>query len=235
MAGQVKKSRSQVVRNIKLNHKFNLVVFKSLTPGFCFLPGQFLTLKISSAIYRSYSLASAPSMLPNYEFLVDTTPNGPGAKFIKKLKPGRIVTVLGPAGTFVCPKGSGKKFIFASAGCGLAPCRSMIDFLLERQKPEQVLLLWGLRNKSDIVLETMLEKWSKEHKNFQYQIVLSQPSSSWSGWRGHVNEHLVRIVRRPKTNKSLVYLCGHSEFVAENIGALKSIGFPQNHIYFENY
>ena len=82
-----------------------------------------------SPVRRAYSIASAPEETARHgmlEFLVQDTGGSPGL-FLDLLRPGVLVTVEGPLGSFTFPEQSPeRRFVFIAGGTGIAPLRSML-------------------------------------------------------------------------------------------------------------
>ena len=232
---QQKLFKSEVVENNKLNYKFQLVKLKLIERTFLFNPGQFITLKVTNSIYRCYSLFSLPTLVPYWEMFVDISPGGPGTTYIRNLKIKDVIETLGPSGTFTCEKNSNKNYIFAATGCGLAPLKTMIENLLNSPDHPKIFLFWGLRDKKDIVLQDVLNNWTKDYPHFHYEIILSQPTEKWKGKKGHVNSHILNLVKQLPADKTSVYLSGNSEFINDNLKNLSNIKYLTDNIYYESY
>lgn len=225
---------SEVIKNKKLNYKFNLVQLRFVDQFPNFLPGQYVSLKVSNSISRYYSIFSSSTDLPYWSILVDITPGGPGTIYIKSLKKGGIIKTSKALGKFTLNKSQSENVIFGATGCGIAPLKPMIEKLLSSQN-KKIFLLWGLRLKRDIVLKELLDKWVKTHPNFSYNITLSKPEKTWSGKKGHINSHLIKVVKKLQVKKTSVYLTGNTGFIKNVLDGLEKIKFPVEKIYFESY
>lgn len=225
--------KHEVVSNIKLNEKFNLVKLQTKNKRFNFKAGQFITLKINNTVYRCYSIYSTPDILPIWQMFVDITPQGPGTIYISKLKKGDVVETSLPTGEFVYKKDGSKNIILAGTGCGIAPLFPILQKGLIDKQINKILLLWGLRHKSDIVIENELKQLSKDNKKFQYDIILSQAEEKWKGNTGHIQKHIVNNLKTLTPKETSVYLSGNGEFVKESLNTFEIMKPSLAQVYFE--
>lgn len=223
--------KSEVVSNQKLNYKFHSIRFKAFSP-FDFKIGQFVTLKVTDKIFRSYSIASTPGQLPYWEMFVDITPNGPGTQFLSRLTTRDIIETTTPRGNFILEETS-NPLVFVITGCGFASIKPMIEESLRAGK--EVYLFWGLRYIKDIVLEDFLGTYQKNYPNFHYEIILSHPEGRWKGKSGHVTEHLCETVKKLKERRPNIYLCGNGAMIADINKSLVQFENCYDKIHFEKY
>ena len=211
-----KMTKSKVVENKILNNKFRLIKFKLSCESWSFSPGQFVIIKIANKIFRDYSIASLPEQLPFWETILDVTPNGPGCKYLSRLKPGDTIETSAPLGTFVLKNKKHGSFLLVATGSGIASIKPMAEEL-SKNKKNKIIFLWGLRFEEDIFYRELFEK----------NIVLSKPGKKWSGKTGHVTDHLVKA--------DAAYLCGNQAMITDVTKTLIKMGMPKNKIYFEKY
>jgi len=219
-----------LIQNKKLNDKFILLTFKSLSSQFTFKEGQFVTIKIADTIFRCYSIISSPNELPNWKMFVDITPGGPGTTYLKKLKKGEIIKTLEPRGALLMDI-KPSRFIFGATGCGLAPFLSML--LPLNLKNKEIYLYWGLRNREDIVFENLFKTYSKKYLNFHYEISLSNPDKKWRGLKGHVNNFILEKSKESDAKNTAVYLSGSGQFVDDVGDNLQKNKFRLKNIHHE--
>lgn len=225
---------SEAISNKKLNYKFRLIQFRLKdSKKFQFKPGQFIVLKIGHSVYRSYSIASHPSKLPNWQILADITPGGPGSTFLKNLKQGQEIQHSSARGIFILNMEPSACDIMAATGCGLASIVPMVEELLQKNH-KKVNLIWGLRYEKDICFLNWFKSFIG-NRNFSYQIVLSKPPTSWPGTKGHLTTPLLEFTRTIPQKKLNTYLCGSQSMINDVIDALQRINFAKDRIYFERY
>src|SRR3546814_2473315 len=65
-----------------------------------------------------------------------------------------------------------------ASGTGYAPTRSILLDQFARQSRREFTLYWGGRTRADLYLHEEVEAWVREHPNFRYVPVLSEPTRS---------------------------------------------------------
>lgn len=130
---------------------------------------------------RMYSVASpyveSERLL---EFFVARHPGGRASGFIHdELKAGDIVEIRGPFGTCQLPSGVGP-VIGLAGGTGLAPVLSIFEDHLRRGSADQMLLLLSVREVCDVFALERLVQLERRHKNFRYQIIVTDEPSRYT-------------------------------------------------------
>jgi NAD(P)H-flavin reductase len=113
-----------------------------------FLAGQYVSIKVNElGERRSYSIASTPDVNHGVILVAEMIPGGKGSEYIKSLKPGDTVEILGPLGRFVVEPANQHKLLFVATGSGIAPINSMINnLLINKQETRPMRLQWGMRD-----------------------------------------------------------------------------------------
>jgi len=198
----------------------------SSDPSFSFLAGQYGTVVIDQTTRRQYSFCSSPQHKHAFEFVIDTTPQGPGSLFFLSKHVGDTFQMLAPLGTFVLET-SPKKSVFVATGTGIAPLRSMI---LDAVGTQDMTLYWGLRYETDIYWNEAFEALARKHPTFHYTLVLSKPEDTWSGNRGHVTEYLSRHTVATDAD---YYLSGNKDMIVDVKTLLLAQHVPEGQINTE--
>ncbi len=209
----------------------------SVPKDFDFKPGQYvlLELKINNQIIRrAYSIASSPGN-NKIELIVKKIVSNGFANEMFKLKKNSQISFLGPAGKFFIDKKPSKPLVFISVGTGIAPFKSMIEYILKNQKlKKEIILIHGYRTEKDVLYKNYFTKLSKEFPNFKQYIVLSKPKKANSKiFKGYVQDFINDLVQNPK-DKSF-YLCGMKNMIEEVSQKLHSMKIPSGNIFFEKY
>lgn len=182
-----------------------------------FQAGQFISLRLGSeengaAILRSYSLASEPGQ-NRFSLLVKVMESGVASNWFRQLKIGDTAPFSGPLGYFVLDQERRGDIVFAVTSVGIAPVRSMLAELLARPPTAKVHLFWGNRTESDLFWLDQLNKWREQHAQFQLELVLSQPSPTWQGRRGHIGPILLE--KFSGFEDPTFYLVGNGRMIRE--------------------
>ena len=112
---------------------------------FVFASGQSICLEISSGrtsqpVQRYYSLASPPSQPNRLVLLLSVADQGPGSSYMFNRKVGEEIQFLGPKGSFCLREDENRDILFVATGTGIAPFRSMLHDLFERNLTNTVTL-----------------------------------------------------------------------------------------------
>ena len=109
----------------------------------------------------------------------------------------------------------------------------MLQELFARVSGAQVWLILGVRYADTILYRKQFEELAARHPNFHFWPTLSRPPADWSGRRGHVQEHVERLVaERPDLD---AYVCGLKAMVDDVRQRLKTRGFDRKQIRYEKY
>src|SRR5579864_6946732 len=156
-----------------------------------FKAGQFVQLMVGPKDKREYSIITAPVMNGGISFVVNTSPMGPGSKYILALKAGDEVMLDGPYGIFVVrPQDADRDQLFVATGSGIAPFKSIISDLFGAGFAKKITLLFGVRTEADAFYFDFFEQLAKRRSNFEFIPCLSDPSPDWQGFRGRVTSYL---------------------------------------------
>ncbi len=173
-----------------------------------FLAGQYIDILLKDGRRRSFSMANAPH---DDEFLQLHLRNygGPFSEHVfNKMKERDILRFEGPLGTFFLREDSDKPIILLASGTGFAPVKAIVERAFHTRNPRSMVLYWGARKRADIYMNELPERWAREHNNFQYVPVLSepQPGDNWGGRTGLVHEAVMKDIA--DMSGCQVYACG---------------------------
>jgi CDP-4-dehydro-6-deoxyglucose reductase len=156
-----------------------------------FLAGQYIDMLMKEGKRRSFSLANAPHDDALLQLHVRKTPGGAFSRYVfEEMRERAILRFEGPLGTFYLREDSDKPFIFVAGGTGFAPVKAQIEHLLHHGEDRPIVLYWGVRAKRDLYLEELPVRWAREHGNFSFIPVLSEPDPEdrWQGRTGLVHQ-----------------------------------------------
>jgi ferredoxin-NADP reductase len=216
-----------------LASKFHFYEFESEKP-LNLKPGQYINVKVAPNTIRAYSVATKTDD-NHFGLLVDTRPGGPGSQFFENLKPGNVVTYMGPFGAFVLNKDDGaENILFLATGSGISAIRCMIESaLLEHKITKPVRFYYGLTHEGEIFWQDYFKELEKKHPNFKYQLCLCSPSEAWEGEKGFITKLVERDY--PDASKCSAYMCGHINMIKDATELLLGLGCPKERIYTERF
>lgn len=208
----------------------------SLPDDFDFKPGQYLSVARDvdgKKLRTPYSIASTPDK--DYgEFCVKVIDVGKASSYLASLGKGDKIEMLGPFGRFVIREESkNKDLVFISNGTGISTFMSMIPDLLNNGFDKNIVLIKGFRNEDENLYEKELSELAREHENFRFYSVLSQPENKSYEFKGYVQDFVNKLIS--KNFEGDFYLCGLNEMIEAVIENLKKIGISGEKIFFEKY
>jgi len=169
-----------------------------------FKPGQFVQVSILGAGEAPISICSSPTQKGNLQLCIRKAGRVTGAT--AELKKGDELGIRGPYGNhFPIEEIKGQDLIFIAGGIGLAPLRSVINYVLDEKKDYgQVTILYGARTVDDIVFADELQKWAQTSD----VEVLTTIDTPQKGWSGHVGVVTTLIEKIKDKNESKAFVCG---------------------------
>lgn len=161
-------------------HHWNDTVFSFTTTrdhALRFENGHFVMLGLEvdgKPLMRAYSIASA-NHEEHLEFLSIKVADGPLTSRLQNIKPGDEVLVSRkPTGTLTLHDlKPGKRLYMLSSGTGLAPFMSLIKDPLVYERFEKVILVHGVRYRSELAYRDYIE-WELTHHEYLGELVRKQ-------------------------------------------------------------
>lgn len=166
-------------------------------------------------------------------------PPGVGSSYIFSLKPGDIVTAIGPFGDFHI-KPTQKEMVYIGGGAGMAPLRAHLSHLLETERSQRKISFWyGARSRQEIYYEDYFERLAREHSNFQFHLALSSPlpEDNWQGETGFIHQVVLEKYLRDHPSPGAVefYLCGPPMMIKACTKMLADLGVAEHQIAFDEF
>ena len=205
---------------------------------FDFKAGQFITLDLpisekANKRLRSYSIASWPDGSNRFELLIVLASHGIGTHHIfNEWKLGTEVKFRGPQGIFVLPESLDRDLFLICTGTGIAPFRSMINYIALHKVPfKSIHLVFGCRKKCDLLYYDEWLALEKELPGFHYHPTLSR--EEWEGAHGYVHPLYEKLAEgKPE---ALFFLCGWKQMIDEAKNRILEMGYEKKVIFQELY
>ena len=129
------------------------------------IPGQCAMLSVPGVGEAMISITSSPTETYYMEFSVKKC--GHLTSWLHAAEPGQQITVRGPYGRNFPVEGEfkGKDLLFIAGGIGLAPLRSVINYVRHyRNNYGKVVVVYGARSADDLVdIEEIRNEWMVNH------------------------------------------------------------------------
>ncbi|MEU6709074.1 MOSC domain-containing protein [Streptomyces wuyuanensis] len=206
------------------------------------LPGQYLSLRLATGnnapTVRSYSLSSAPGA-GTYRISVKREPHGQVSGYLHTgLRPGDLVDVASPRGTFVLEDGTGP-VLLVSAGIGATPVLAMLHQLATARDQRPVWWIHTARDRAQHVFaneaHALVSRLAHGHECIYY----TAPGAP----AGRPGEPRVRHGRMTAVSPAELgiprdadaYLCGPAAFMHALETHLREYGLAPEHIHTEAF
>ena len=192
-------------------------------------PGQCAMVSVPGVGEAMFSITSSPTNKEYQEFSIKKC--GVLTDYLHELQVGDEITVRGPYGNNfpIDTELKGKDLLFVAGGIGLAPLRSVINYVLDnRDDYGKVDILYGSRSADDLVqLKEIQEVWMKA-KDVNVYLTIDRPQEGWDGHVGFVPAYLKELeLSADKT----VLVCGPPIMIKFVLAALTEMGYSKTQAY----
>jgi NAD(P)H-flavin reductase len=201
-----------------------------------FYAGQYLNILLEDGEKRSFSFATPPGAGRRIELQIRRIPGGRFTGHVfERMKPGDRLRFEAPLGSFFLREDSDKPIIFVAGSTGFAPVKSMLEYAFRRGVRREMILYWGVRRLQDLYAADLPRGWEREHANFRFVPVLSEPAPEdhWSGRTGLVHEAI--LADFPNLAAYQVYACGSVGMVQAAYPAFKEHGLKQDDCFSDAF
>lgn len=159
-----------------------------------YAPGQYVTVR-AHGTPRAYSLANSPSE-DDLEFCIRRVPGGKlTSDLFVHTDVGDRVVVRGPNGEMVLDDPSDRDLVFMATGTGVAPFKSMIDYVFERgwDEDRHVWLFLGCGWEDDLPYREAFREYDLTHEGFHFVPSLTREEllTDWDGETDYIQRVLL--------------------------------------------
>ena len=180
-----------------------------------FLAGQYIDILLKDGRRRAFSLANAPHDDARLQLHIRQVPGGSFTGHVFTTMQERdLLRINGPHGSFFLREESHKPIVLVAGGTGFAPIKAIVEHAIAEESPRPMTVYWGGRQRQDIYLNALAERWAQEHRGIRFVPVLSEasPDDPWTGRTGLV--HAAAMHDFPDLSGHQVYVCGSPAMVA---------------------
>ena len=199
--------------------------------GVCFkhMPGQCAMLSIPGVGEAMFSITSSPTNTEFMEFSIKKC--GCLTEWLHMMEPGQQVTIRGPYGNGFPVESDfkGKDLLFIAGGIGLAPLRSVINYVRHyRENYGKVDIVYGSRSKEDLVdYNEILTEWCNED-GINVHLTIDREQEGWDGHVGFVPNYVKELGF--DTNKTAI-ICGPPIMIKFTLAGLQELGFDKTQVF----
>ena len=203
----------------------------ALEGGKCFehLPGQCAMLSIPGVGEAMFSITSSPTNKEFMEFSIKKC--GCLTSWLHQMDVGQQITIRGPYGNGfpVETELKGQDLIFIAGGIGLAPLRSVINYVRDnRANYGKIDIVYGSRSKDDLVdYPEIVDHWCQE-AGINVHLTIDREQEGWDGHVGFVPNYVTELGFNPE-GKALV--CGPPIMIKFVLQALDKLGFDRKQVF----
>lgn len=197
--------------------------------SFCFKPGQYLTLRggQEEAVWRCYSITSAPQRQESISVLVKRVPGGKLSNWLcDHAKVGLSIEVLPPAGSFLLARPDHPVLLYAG-GSGIAPIYALARQALE-QGSARVRLFYANRDTDSVMMRVELSRLEADFPQ-RFEVLYWNDDE-----RGLPTASDIALPAKPLPDAD-VYICGPDPFMRAVHDALEKAGFDRSRLLKEDF
>ena len=221
-----------VITDIRMDTP-DVKTFRVVTPDgvkpFIHKPGQCAMLSIPGVGEAMFSITSSPTNERFMEFSIKKC--GCVTDWLHSAEAGQQVTIRGPYGNAfpVDTEFAGKDMLFIAGGIGLAPLRSVINYVRHyRDRYGKVDIVYGARSKDDLVdYREIIEEWMKDD-GVNVHLTIDREQEGWDGHVGFVPNYVKEL--NFSTDKTAI-LCGPPIMIKFTLAGLMDLGFKKEQVY----
>ena len=175
------------------------------------------------------SITSSPTNKEYMEFSVKKC--GCLSTWLHEMDVGQQITVRGPYGNGfpVDTDLKGKDLLFIAGGIGLAPLRSVINYVRDKRSDYgSVQIVYGSRSKADLVdYQEIIDEWMKT-EGVEVNLTIDNPQDDWDGHVGFIPNYVKEL--NPDIRKTIL-MCGPPIMIKFTLNGLKELGFKDTQVY----
>lgn len=193
--------------------------------GFEFRAGQFLTVKVRADgrdHARCYSISSPPHARGYFEISVKRLGLVSGTLHAT-LRAGSLLSIRGPAGSFVHSADEDRPVVLIAGGVGITPLVSVLRHVLSAEPARPVTLFYSVRSERDMAFSDELRLLARRHPQFHFVLAITGETTRTDVFPGRIDRALL-LAMAPYVSHAECMLCGPPQMI-EAIGqVLADIG-----------
>jgi ferredoxin-NADP reductase len=206
------------------------------TNPFEFRAGQAVMVGLAEGtVRRPYSIACSPQHASRnraLELLVQIDDHAAPDPHLDRAAAGTLLRVDGPFGAFTLPSLlPERRVLLVAGGTGIAPLRSIMWDLLERDPGVAVSVVYSARAPEELAYLDELRRLEAEDRITLAITVTRDPGQAWSGATGRIDRSLLAGALTSADTRCLV--CGPTGFVSEVVKLVRDSGVPEDEIVTE--
>lgn len=192
-------------------------------------PGQCAMLSIPGIGEAMFSITSSPTNEAFMEFSIKKC--GCLTEWLHAMDVGQQITIRGPYGNGfpVDTDFVGKDLLFIAGGIGLAPLRSVINYVRHyRDRYGKIDIVYGSRSMQDLVdYHEIINEWAQD-EGIKVHLTIDREQPEWDGHVGFVPNYVKELNFTPDR---IAVLCGPPIMIKFTLSGLMELGFDRKQVY----
>jgi len=176
-----------------------------------------------------FSITSSPTNEEYMEFSIKKC--GCLTTWLHQMEVGQQIAIRGPYGNAFPVDGDlkGQNLLFIAGGIGLAPLRSVINYVRDNRKDYgNIDIVYGSRSKEDLVdYPEITNEWCKE-AGISVHLTIDRAEEGWDGHVGFVPSYVTELGFNPDGR---VLVCGPPIMIKFVLQALDKLGYDHKQVY----
>jgi len=163
-----------------------------------------------------------------------------------QIQPGAEVEIDGPYGRFTPLSSSYDRLVFVAGGIGITPFLSILSTWKEQNNSKQIILLWSVKHRSELVQKELIESLFSNHSHlFSLKIFVSrenlqttQKSDDFYYFRRMKALDIQSIFSESNSRQKKatgIYICGPQALLSFAKTQFKSVGIKNKQVHFERF
>jgi ring-1,2-phenylacetyl-CoA epoxidase subunit PaaE len=207
----------------------------ALKPVFAFRPGQSLTVRRGDE-RRSYSICAPAGRAPRIG-VREVAGGAVSSWLVRGLRPGDVVDVQVPTGTFTPDLTRPGRHVLIAAGSGITPMISIAASVLGASADSTVTLFYGNRRSNTVMFADEVADLKDTHPDRMHLVhVLSREAQEVDLFTGRLDAARLRALVPAMVEVAAVdhwWLCGPFGMVTDAIDVLTELGVPRERVHRE--
>ncbi|MBQ7307417.1 MAG: FAD/NAD(P)-binding protein [Clostridia bacterium] len=195
---------------------------------FVHIPGQCAMISIPPFGEAMISITSSPTNEDYLEFSIKKV--GSLTSVLHDIEVGQNVLIRGPLGNgFPINEFKNKNLIIIGGGIGIAPVRSVINYVLDNREDFKNLdIVYGVRNENSFVYLDEINSIWQNSPNTKVHLTVDGILKNWTKNVGFVPDFVEKL---NFDSSSTVILCGPPIMIKLTLNKLLNLGFKKENIY----
>lgn len=191
-------------------------------------PGQFVEVSLFGVGEAPISISSSPTRRGSFEMGIRRV--GMLTEVLAGFGPGRKIGIRGPFGNGIdLSKFRGRDVLIVAGGIGLAPMRSLINYVLDRRDEfGRLIICYGSRTDTELLFTDELAAWEAD-PTVEFHVTVDRGSDGWKGRTGVITTLLPGLeLDLPNT---VCCICGPPVMYRFVVLTLRGKGLPDANIH----